>query len=83
MNANSICIVIVACAVLAPSLGRAQEVIGREANQQRRISQGIGSGQITAQGADISSAAKRASLRRGVPIWRQVAAISRLAKHIA
>ena len=38
-------------ALLIPLAASAQEVRGREANQQARIAQGIGSGQITAGGA--------------------------------
>ena len=38
-------------AMLAPLTASAQEVRDREARQQGRISQGIGSGQITAGGA--------------------------------
>ena len=40
-----------ALCLLAPAFASAQEVVHREANQQHRIAQGIGSGQITANGA--------------------------------
>ena len=40
-----------ALAVLLPLAAHAGPVRNREAHQQRRISQGIGSGQITARGA--------------------------------
>lgn len=51
MNANILRTIVAGCALLAPAFAHAQEVLGREHNQQQRISQGIASGQITATGA--------------------------------
>jgi hypothetical protein len=51
MTRNTIVLLAAALAAAAPAAASAQEVRGRELNQQQRIGQGLSSGQITARGA--------------------------------
>lgn len=50
MTSSKVRALTTALAILVPIAAGAQEVRNREANQQGRIAQGIGSGQITAGG---------------------------------
>lgn len=76
MTRNGTTFLAIAFALAIPLSASAQEVRGRELNQQNRIGQGLQSGQITARGAANLETARHASMPAAATILQRMAAPS-------